>query len=216
MVVKGPAVIASHASSHASSSASLATLVEEESGATSSVCTSAVSGGATSSVGIEREPTPPPQSQAPAKGGGSGGGRGGRLQRRPLLLQEIAGRSQSGDFTAMIGPSGGWIDGWRDGWWFWGVCARPLVRLSFVSLLSPTPTHHHLTQHTHTHIYIIGAGKTTLLHCLSLRVRKFRGALRLNGASPGPSYTATAALVHQHEVLFGYMTVRCVDRLKNG
>lgn len=69
---------------------------------------------------------------------------------------------------------------------------------------------------THTHTPQIfnqpttGAGKTTLLHCLSLRVRRFAGALRLNGKSPGPAYTVTAALVHQHEVLFGYMTVRCV------
>lgn len=41
-------------------------------------------------------------------------------------------------------------------------------------------------------------------------MRKFRGALRLNGQSPGPSYTATAALVHQQDVFFGYLTVRCV------
>jgi len=52
-----------------------------------------------------------------------------------------------------------------------------------------------------------GAGKTTLLECLALRSRQFKGRVTWNGEAVRGDYFTASALVHQREVLCGFLTV---------
>ncbi|TFJ88638.1 hypothetical protein NSK_000207 [Nannochloropsis salina CCMP1776] len=53
-----------------------------------------------------------------------------------------------------------------------------------------------------------GCGKTTLLECISLRNRRFDGAVHFDGRAPGGDAFTVSVLVHQKELLFGFMTPR--------
>ncbi|TFJ86806.1 hypothetical protein NSK_001894 [Nannochloropsis salina CCMP1776] len=74
------------------------------------------------------------------------------------ILNLIAGKTRSGELTAIMGPS--------------------------------------------------GAGKTTLLECISLRNRKFEGAVHYDNRGPTGEFFTCSVLVHQKELLFGFMTPR--------
>jgi len=53
-----------------------------------------------------------------------------------------------------------------------------------------------------------GCGKTTLLECISLRNRRFDGSVHFDGNAPGGDAFTVSVLVHQKELLFGFMTPR--------
>ncbi len=82
-------------------------------------------------------------------------GKKGKLRS---ILSNIAGKTVSGELTAIMGPS--------------------------------------------------GCGKTTLLECISLRNRRFDGTVHFDGKAPGGDAFTVSVLVHQKELLFGFMTPR--------
>lgn len=84
---------------------------------------------------------------------------------------------------------------------------RQVNRITIATTTAQVTPHFGFSHSTSSFFYFhTGCGKTTLLDCLSLRLRSFEGALRLNGDLVTDKFFNSVGYCYQDELFCGYIT----------